>query len=162
MNNTNHLLLVLALLLLFSCNATNKDKSTENTESQLYDSLLASKLGADEYGMRIYVMAILKTGESKIEDSTRRDSLFNGHMKNMERLEKDGKLVVAGPFMNGGEYRGIFIFNAVTIEEAKALLETDPTIKAGILKADLIMWYGSAALLEVNKIHHKIAKKAVI
>ena len=43
-------------------------------------------------------------------------------------------------------------------EEAEALTNTDPAIQAGSLVMELIPWYGSAALMEVNEIHGKIAK----
>lgn len=56
-------------------------------------------------------------------------------------------------------YRGIYIFNVATIEEAKALVETDPAIKANLLEAQLTPWYGTAALQETLKIHEKISKK---
>jgi hypothetical protein len=32
------------------------------------------------------------------------------------------------------------------LEEAKVLLETDPAIKAELLKPEMFLWYGSAAL----------------
>ena len=75
------------------------------------------------------------------------------------KLAKEGKLVVAGPFMkNDRNYRGIYIFNVETIEEAKALVATDPAIKANLLEAELTPWYCTAALQETVKIHDKIAK----
>ena len=55
------------------------------------------------------------------------DKLMNGHMTNIERLAKEGKLVAAGPFEGGG---GIFILNTTSIDEANAWLNTDPAVKA--------------------------------
>jgi uncharacterized protein YciI len=75
-------------------------------------------------------------------------------------MAEDGKLVLAGPFYGDGEIRGIYIFDVDSIEEAKALTETDPAIKAGSLEMELIKWYGTAALMEVNKISKTIAKKS--
>ena len=68
-----------------------------------YDAALAEKLGADEYGMRSYVLAILKTGpqDSVITDKDERAALFAGHFSNMGKLAEEGKLVLAGPL--GGE-----------------------------------------------------------
>ena len=48
-----------------------------------YDFALAQKLGADENGMRSYVMVILKTGPANITDPERRRELFAGHFSNM-------------------------------------------------------------------------------
>ena len=69
------------------------------------------------------------------------------------------KLVVAGPFMkNDKNYRGIFIFNCTTIEEAEKLVNSDPAVQAKLFEADLTIWYGSAALGATKEIHDKITK----
>jgi uncharacterized protein YciI len=134
--------------------------SSAQTENAKYDKALAEKLGADEYGMKQYVFVILKTGPAKIEDKAKVNELFRGHMENIGRLADEGKLVVAGPFMkNDRNYRGLFILNVKTVEEAKALLDTDPAVKAQLLEAELIPWYGSAALGEYLPVHEKIAKE---
>jgi hypothetical protein len=67
--------------------------------------------------------------------------------------------VVAGPFgKNNNNFRGLFILNTNSIDEAKSLLETDPAIKAKYLEPELYLWYGSAALQETLKIHEKVQK----
>ena len=124
-----------------------------------YNKALADSLGADEYGMKMYVLVILKTGENKTTDKATIDSLFKGHMANIGRLAANGKLVVAGPMgKNDKNYRGIFIFNAKTVEEAKGLLATDPAVKSKLLDAELYPWYGSAALPVYLETHKKIEK----
>lgn len=124
-----------------------------------YDSTLARTLGADEYGMKQYVLVILKTGPNNIQDKAVRDSLFQGHMKNINRLAEMGKLTVAGPLgKNEKSYRGIFILNVKTIEEAEELILTDPAIKEKIFETEFYNWYGSAALPEYLKVHKKIEK----
>ena len=126
-----------------------------------YDAALAAKLGADERGMKMYVMCFLKTGPLKVEDKAKRDELMKGHFGMINRLAAEGKLIVAGPFSEGGEFRGIYLFDVKTVDEAKKLTETDPSIKEGYFKVDFIKWYGSAALMEVNGIHKKIAKAGI-
>jgi len=131
-------------------------------EQKEYDPALAKSLGADEYGMRWYVMAILKTGSNNLKDSVRRAALFADHFKNIGRLAEMGKLVVAGPFgKNDKSYRGIFILNVSTLEEAVELLQSDPTIREKVLKADLFKWYGSAALPEYLQWQKKIQKTRI-
>ena len=125
-----------------------------------YDSSLAKSLGADEYGMKMYVLVILKTGSNKIEDKAKLDSLFAGHLANIGRLANEQKLIIAGPLgKNEKSYRGIFVLNVKTFEEANALLQTDPAIKAKLLEAELYNWYGSAALSAYLPVHEKIAKQ---
>ncbi len=112
-----------------------------------YSQSLADSLGADEYGMKMYQFVILKTGPNK---TTHKDSIqkaFSGHLQNINRLVKEGKLIVAGPLgKNEKQYRGLFVFKAADQAEAKALLLTDPAVKAGLLDYEIYDWYGSAAL----------------
>lgn len=125
-----------------------------------YDEALAKKLGADEYGMKKYVLAFLYRGDRVSEYSeAERAEIQKGHMANISRLAEEGKMVLAGPFFGNDELRGLFFFSVESLEEAKALTESDPAVKAGILKMDLKEWYGSAALGMVVEISEKIAKK---
>ena len=124
-----------------------------------YDSTLAKKFGADDYGMKSYVFAILKTGTNTTTDKAFIDSCFSGHMANIVRLVNEGKLIIAGPLgKNDNTYRGIFIFNVATIEEAEELVQTDPAINSGLLDADLYNWYGSAALSQYLEAALKVGK----
>jgi len=155
------ILIIIFFLLFGLCsNSFAQQEKLPDTKSQ-YDSLLAKRLGADEYGMKRYMMAFLKSGPVKIQDSTQRAELQRKHLKNILRLAENGTLIVAGPFMDDQEIRGIFIFNVESIEEARKIAETDPAVKAGTLILELHPWYGSAALMETLKIHKMIEKKSV-
>ncbi|MEP6926768.1 MAG: hypothetical protein ABI834_03985 [Ginsengibacter sp.] len=123
-----------------------------------YDSALAKKLKADDYGMKNYVLVLLKSGSNTVVDKATKDSLFYGHLNNISRLANNGSLVLAGPFGENKMYRGLFILNVSNIDEAKKLLETDPAIKAKLLDPEMYLWYGSASLQESLKIHKKIQK----
>ncbi|MGQ7944801.1 YciI family protein [Flavobacterium sp. WC2509] len=132
---------------------------SQETQSK-YDEKLAKSLNADERGMKKYVFCLLKSGNNTTATKEESQKLFEGHMTNIGKLAKEGKLVLAGPFMkNDRNYRGIYIFNVETIEEAKALVATDPAIQSNLLEAELTPWYGTAALQETLKIHEKITKK---
>lgn len=125
-----------------------------------YDPALAKKLGGDDYGMKQYFLVILKTGTNTTTDKTLISESFRGHMENINRLVKEGKLIVAGPLAkNENQYRGIFILNNIpTPEEAKTLLQTDPAIRNSLLAFDIFTWYGSAALPEYLPFSDKIWK----
>lgn len=124
-----------------------------------YDAELAKKVGADDYGMKSYMFVILKTGTNTSTDKVEVDKAFAGHMTNMNTMVEDGKLVVAGPIgENDKDYRGIFILNESDMEKAKALLATDPAIKAKFLDYDIFTWYGSAALSEYLEASDKVWK----
>jgi len=130
----------------------------QTTNPQL-DTTLAEKLGADVYGMKMYVFVILKTGDNKTTDKQFVDSCFTGHLANIGRLAETKQLIVAGPFgENNDDFRGLFILNVASIAEANKLLGTDPALKANLLSAELYPWYGSAALPEYLDTHNKIWK----
>jgi len=150
------LFLIPALILLSNCLFAQG----KSNEKPLYDAALAKKLNGNEYGMKKYVIAFLKAGPNRGQDSATAAQLQAAHMANIHRMAEAGDLVVAGPFMDDGELRGIYIFNVETVEKAKELTETDPAVKAGRLVMELHPWYSSAALMEVNGIHKKIQKKS--
>ncbi|KRT14999.1 hypothetical protein ASU31_16935 [Pedobacter ginsenosidimutans] len=136
-------------------------QAQENKAKAPYDEALAKKLGADNYGMKMYVLVILKSGTNTTETKAKTDSLFAGHMANMGKMVEAQKLVIAGPMgKNDKNYRGIFVLNTKSIEEAKQLLESDPAIKAKLLEPELYNWYGSAALAEYLPFHDKIQKSS--
>lgn len=134
---------------------------SEVNSEMVFDSLRAAKAGADEYGMKQYVMAFLKRGPNRDRPKEESDRLQRAHLDNIGKLAEQGKLVLAGPFISDGDLRGIYIFDVKTVEEARALTETDPAIQQGSLVMDLIPWYGSAALTEVGEIHKIIAKTEI-
>lgn len=126
-----------------------------------YDQALAAELGADDYGMKMYVMALLKAGPNRPDDPEAAKQLQAAHMANIKRLAEAGKLVLAGPYgANDSGLKGIYVFDVTTVEEAQALTETDPAIQAGSLVMELIPWYGTAALMQVNDLSKKLAKKS--
>ncbi|HEX9982715.1 MAG TPA: YciI family protein [Thermoanaerobaculia bacterium] len=125
-----------------------------------YDAELAKKLGADERGMKMYVMCILKTGpkDAEVQGDARKE-VFAGHFANIGRLADEGKLVVAGPFgKNDKTYRGLYIFNVATVEEAEKLVVLDPAVKSGVFVYELTPWYGSAGMMVVTDTHKRIEK----
>jgi len=146
--------LTILLFLVFTIVAAGQKADHE------YDSTLARQLGADERGMKTYILVILKTGSAQISDKALKDSLFVGHFSNMDRLAAEKKLILAGPMSeNEKEYRGLFLFDVKTVEEAEELLKGDPTVTAKIFDTELYRWYGSAALPVYLEAAERITQK---
>lgn len=135
--------------------------SVEVAKTSGFNQKLADSLGADQYGMKAYTIVMLTTGSVKIEDKAKMSELMKGHMTNIEKLAKEGKITVAGPFLekNKENYRGMFIFNTKSKEEAEQWVKTDPAVAAGIFNYEIFSWYGSAALPLYLKHHHEISKE---
>lgn len=157
---------------IYSCTATVSTEDGEANENSNetseaiheepgYDAEKAARYGADDYGMKKFVFAFLKRGPNRDLDSAKAAELQSAHLQNINRLAEERKLVLAGPFFGDGDLRGIYVFDVPTIEEAEALTNTDPAIQQGSLVMELMEWYGSAALLEINDIHMSIMKEDI-
>jgi len=148
----------LSLSLLMAILSSGQQKKAEKVK---FNQELATSLGADQYGMKAYTMVMLTTGSTKIDDKTRMDELMKGHMVNIGKLADEGKIVVAGPFLekNKENYRGMFIFNTKSKDEAEQWVKTDPAVQAGVFSYEILLWYGSAALPLYLKHHKEISKE---
>lgn len=147
---------VIALLL----SGFAQGQTSTETSKPKFDAELAQAVGADEYGMKSYVLVVLKTGPNKIPAGKERDDMFKGHFANIGRLAAEGKLALAGPFDGVDGWRGLFIFAVADIEEARKHVATDPVIIQGEMVAEYHKYYGSAALMLVREAHDRVAKKS--
>ncbi len=90
------------------------------TSNPKYDSALVRKLGADDYGMKMYIFVILKTGDNKTSDKEFIKRCFTGHLENIGRMAEAKQLVVAGPFgKNEDDFRGLFVLDVASVDDAK-------------------------------------------
>ena len=125
----------------------------------VYDAQLAERLGADVYGMRVYTLVLLAPGAAKIEDQEERARLQQGHLAHIRKMAEEGHLVLAGPFLDAADLRGLFVLATEDLDKARALVAKDPAVQAGTLDMRLERWYGSAALPELTDIHARIARE---
>lgn len=93
-----------------------------------------------KYEMMNFWFVMLIKGANRTQDSLTAKKLQEGHMANMERMHEAGKLLLAGPFSDNGNWRGIFVIKAETKEEVEKLLITDPAIAAGRLAYEIHPW----------------------
>jgi uncharacterized protein YciI len=96
--------------------------------------------------MRTYVVAFLYAGPAKIEDPARSEELQRAHLANIGRLHGEGKIILAGPFRDKGDLRGLFLFDTESLEEARAWCDSDPAVAAGALRIELKPWFSAAGI----------------
>lgn len=99
------------------------------------------QMGAKTMKQYYFVMLTKGKGKDRVTDIASINKLQEGHMANIERLHREGKLMLAGPFGDDGNWRGIFVLDCETSKEAEQLLATDPMIKAGCLDYELRPWW---------------------
>ena len=109
--------------------------------------------GADEkkpepkYEMTNYIVGLLRRAPNRAEISAEETQrIQDGHMANIRKMGATGKLVVAGPFGDNGDLRGVFIFQQTSMEEARAMVDQDPAVKADRLVVELHPWFAAAGL----------------
>jgi uncharacterized protein YciI len=87
-----------------------------------------------------FVMLTRGPNSNKI-DSLQLQKIQEGHMANIHKMAEAGKLQIAGPFGDDGDWRGIFIFDVKSDEEVKELLKNDPAIQSGRLSYEIHPWW---------------------
>ncbi|MHC2992346.1 hypothetical protein OB13_12360 [Pontibacter sp. HJ8] len=136
---TTLLTLVLSLCLGIAAQAQTKAKpATKKAPAKAAQKKPES--GAEAPEMKTYYMALLKRGPYQPTDTAEVNGIQRAHMAHIRQIAADGKLVMAGPFLDNGDLRGIFIFDVASLEEARALTEADPAVKAGKLILELHPW----------------------
>lgn len=133
------LLLSLALLLpLGSASLMAQTDKAAKPEPREFEM----KEGDTTYVMRRYVMVMLYRGKKANKYSKEESAKIQaGHMENIGKLAKEGKLLVAGPMGDDTDLRGIFILDCESVEEARTLVDTDPAVIAGKLRAEYHPWW---------------------
>jgi uncharacterized protein len=105
--------------------------------------LSQEKTPEPEFKLKQYFLVLLKRGPNKDLDSLQRIEVQKGHMAHINKMADEKKLVIAGPMGDDTDLRGIFIFDVPTMEDAVALTEQDPAVKAGRLIMEIHPWYAS-------------------
>ncbi len=91
---------------------------------------------------KIY-FGFLKRGPNRKEgdgNTPEIQELQKAHIANIVRLANSKKMVMAGPFGDDGDLRGIFVFRVASLKEAQDLAATDPMIKIDRLRIELHPW----------------------
>ena len=94
------------------------------------------------------VFGFLVRGPNTGQDKEAAAALQKGHLAYMDALHKQGKLVMAGPLVNGGERRGVVVYRVKDVAEAKALAAEDPSVKAGRLTLEAYPWMTFKGILK--------------
>ncbi len=83
-------------------------------------------------------VALIKPGPSWIEGkpiSEQDRTIAGAHLVSMRRHYDNGAVLLGGPFASG--YGGIALLEAADETAARAIMDADPAVKAGVMAYDL-------------------------
>lgn len=87
-------------------------------------------------------MALLKHGPKwTAAETPETKRMHEAHVNYVLAALDSGKAVLAGPFTDGGEIDGVYVFRASSAAEAKAWAEGDPSVASGFRVAEMHPWW---------------------
>lgn len=99
--------------------------------------------GEESYSMRQYVFVLLKAGPNRGQPEDEMQTIQDGHLAHLAKMQELGFLVMAGPMGDDSELRGICVYNVNNLEEVEKLVNEDPAIKSGRLIAEIHPWWAA-------------------
>lgn len=102
--------------------------------------IYAQENNPPQWDLKSYQMVFLYRGENRDQDSLETEKIQSAHLANIQKLMDEGKMIVAGPFLDNQDLRGIFIFDCESVDEVEDLLNTDAAIIAGRLRYEIRPW----------------------
>lgn len=89
--------------------------------------------------IRRYTLVLLRTGPASRADEARNERLQREHLQHLTRLQILGKLVLNGPILVDHDILGVSVY-AVDLDDARAMAEADPKVRAGYLTVEALPW----------------------
>ena len=133
-----------ALALSVSVIVAQEKKETPGFETSTGAATPKTVIGPGGYEMTKYYVGFLYRGSKwSAEQTPEVKAIQEGHMANIRRMGEEGKLLIAGPFTDDADLRGLYVFRAESMEEARALVESDPAVKAGRFRFELHPWFAA-------------------
>ena len=123
----------------FACGNDPKTAETSTTQPEKYDINKDSTVSAGE--MKRYWLVLLQKGPNRNQDSMSAEKIQAAHMANINRLAKEGKLIMAGPIGVEDDLRGIFLMNCADSIEVENFVRTDSAVLTGRLIMKYYPWW---------------------
>lgn len=133
------LFIIIISCLAIACSNNHESKETIASTPEKYDVSKDTTVTAGE--MKRYWLILLKKGPYRNQDSISAEKIQAGHMANINRLAKEGKLIMAGPMGIDGDLRGIFLMDCKDSSEVAAFVNTDTAVITGRLRMEYFPWW---------------------
>jgi uncharacterized protein len=122
----------LLCLALFACSSIWAQQGQQSEPEQIKPNAA---------GTRDYPTAVVRKGPRFAEiPAAELVRIGNDQRTYLVGLQREGKLLGAGPFTDDSDIRGIYVFNVRTRDEAAVLCSDSPAVKAGRIACEMHMW----------------------
>ena len=122
-----------------ACSNNHQPKEASTTSLEKYDLEKDTSVYSGE--MKRYWLVLLKKGPERNQDSISAEKIQAAHMANINRLAKEGKLIMAGPIGIEDDLRGIFLMNCADSTEVENFVRTDSAVITGRLIMKYYPWW---------------------
>jgi uncharacterized protein YciI len=122
-----------------ACSNGHKTTEVSTTQPEKYDINNDTTVSAGE--MKRYWLVLLQKGPNRNQDSISAEKIQTAHMANINRLAKEGKLIMAGPIGIEDDLRGIFLMNCADSTEVENFVKTDSAVITGRLIMKYYPWW---------------------
>lgn len=135
------LLTIFVAIVVFGCNHDDQNSGVATTRTEKYDFTKDTSVYSEE--MKRYWLVLLKKGPNRNQDSISAEKIQAAHMANINRLAKEGRLIMAGPIGVDGDLRGIFLMNCADSAEVENFVKTDSAVITGRLIMEYYPWWAA-------------------
>lgn len=129
------LFFLFGVIAIYSCtNNSLKHDAKVDAVTEIKDTM--------QYGeMKTYWLVFLYSGPNRNQDSSAAAKIQQAHLANIDRLAKEGKIIMAGPMGDKTDLRGIFIMNCKDSLETVRYVQSDTAIITGRLRFEMHPWW---------------------
>ena len=125
--------------IVIACSNEQNSPEISITNPEKYDITKDTTVTVGE--MKRYWLVLLQKGPNRNQDSISAEKIQAAHMANINRLAKEGKLVMAGPIGVEDDLRGIFLMNCTDSTEVENFVKTDSAVITGRLVMKYYPWW---------------------
>jgi uncharacterized protein YciI len=96
-----------------------------------------------------YFVAFLYKGPkfaASSADSPERKRNHEEHVAYIDRMQATGKMILFGPIADAGDLRGMYVYKAASLEEAREWANEEPSVKIGMIEMRVYAWFGPSHL----------------
>lgn len=100
--------------------------------------LCMSSFAQEKKKQQFFIRLVPVNLEVLLKPDAEQAKIMKAHAKHMVDNTKAGKILIAGPSVNGDRTFGVVIVEVETEAEAKAMLESDPAVANGLMKGEVL------------------------